>query len=231
MIKAIIFDFDGTIIDTETPWYVAFQEVYKEYGVELSLELYSQCVGTYSEDYDPYAYLITETNQAIDLETLMEIIKVRHTKLMEQENMRPGVMEYLNAAKDAGLRIGLASSSPREWVEAYLTQLNIRDYFECIRTADDVQHVKPDPELYLQTLACLQVQPDEAIAIEDSLHGAMAAASAGMHCVVTPNEVTSFMQFDPVFHRAEQLSDLDFKELIHRIFIKDHNIIDDIGKR
>ena len=218
MIKAIIFDFDGTIIDTETAWYVAFQEAYKEYGVDLSLELYSQCIGTDLNGFNPYEYLITEKKLSIDGDSFRDAIQLRYTKLMELEKIRPGVIEYLEAAKNAGLRIGLASSSSMKWIETYLEQLNIRDYFECIRTSDHVTHVKPDPELYLLTLECLQVKPYEAIAIEDSLHGARAAADAGMHCVVIPNEVTRFMEFDPVFHKADQLSDVDFNELIHHIF-------------
>jgi HAD superfamily hydrolase (TIGR01509 family) len=218
MIKAIIFDFDGTIIDTETAWYVAFREAYKEHGVELTEAFYSQCVGTDLNNFNPYEYLITEKNLPIDRDVFRNDIQLRHSKLMEQEKIRPGVLEYLEAAKDAGLRIGLASSSPMKWVEKYLNQLNIRDYFECIRTSDHVTNVKPDPELYLQTLDCLQVKAQEAVAIEDSLHGARAAAAAGMHCVVTPNELTKFMEFDPVFHRANSLSDVDFLQLINHMF-------------
>lgn len=218
MIKALIFDFDGTIIDTETAWFVAFQEAYKEHGVELTRELYSQCIGTSLNIFDPYEYLITEKNIPLDREAFRSTIHQRHTNLMENEKIRPGVLEYLDAAKEAGLRIGLASSSSLKWVEKYLDQLHIREYFECIRTSDHVTHVKPDPELYIQTLACLQVKADEAIAIEDSLHGARAAAAAGMHCVVTPNEITSFMEFDPAFHRVNSLSDVDFVQLVNHIF-------------
>lgn len=218
MIKALIFDFDGTIIDTETAWFVAFQEAYKEHGVELTRELYSQCIGTNLTEFDPYEYLITEKKIPLDREIFRNTIHDRYSILMEHETIRPGVLEYLEAAKEAGLRIGLASSSPMKWVEKYLELLHIRDYFECIRTADHVTLVKPDPELYVQTLDCLQVQPNEAVAIEDSLNGAKAAAAAGMHCVVTPNEITRFMEFDPAFHRAESLSDVDFEQLINHIF-------------
>ncbi len=218
MIKALIFDFDGTIIDTETPWYVAFREAYKEHGVELTQELYSQCVGTDLNMFDPYEYLITEKKLPIDREVFRSSIHLRHKELMDLEKIRPGVLEYLEAAKDAGLRIGLASSSTMKWVGKYLDQLNIRHYFECIRTSDHVTHVKPDPELYIQTLECLQVKAHEAIAIEDSLHGARAAATAGMHCVVTPNKMTSFMEFDSVFHRASSLSNVDFIQLINHTF-------------
>ncbi|MEC0089432.1 HAD family hydrolase [Paenibacillus macquariensis] len=218
MIKALIFDFDGTIIDTETAWYIAFREAYMEYGVDLTRELYSQCIGTSLDGFNPYEYLITEKKLPIDQDSFRKSVDLRHTKLMELEKVRPGVLEYLEAAKDAGLRIGLASSSSMKWVGKYLDQLNIRHYFECIRTSDHVTNVKPDPELYIQTLACLQVKADEAIAIEDSLHGARAAASAGMHCVVTPNEITGFMEFDSVFHRANSLSEVDFVQLINHTF-------------
>lgn len=219
LIKALIFDFDGTIIDTETAWYVAFQEAYLEHGVELTREMYSQCIGTDLNIFDPYEYLITEKNIPLERDSFRSAIHLRHTQLMELEQIRPGVLEYLNAAKEAGLRIGLASSSSLKWVEKYLDQLHIREYFECIRTSDHVTHVKPDPELYIQVLECLQVKPDEAIAIEDSLNGAKAARAAGMHCVVTPNEITRLMEFDSGYHRVNSLDELDFVQLINDIFV------------
>ncbi|MNE81969.1 Fructose-1-phosphate phosphatase YqaB [compost metagenome] len=103
-----------------------------------------------------------------------------------------------------------------EWVEKYLDQLGIRDYFECIRTSDHVKNVKPDPELYNQALNCLGIMPDEAVAIEDSPNGSKAAAAAGMNCVVIPNNITSFLEFEPMHHIIESLSHLEFDHVITR---------------
>lgn len=214
MIKAIIFDFDGTIIDTETAWYEAFREAYREHNVELTVELYSGCIGTSLHTFNPYEYLVTELKLPVNLDALRTSVRTQHSTLMEKEALRPGVLDYLKAAKEAGLRIGLASSSSREWIDRYLTKLGIASYFDCIRTADDVQKVKPDPELYLQALACLEAEPQEAVAIEDSPNGARAAAAAGLYSVVIPNRITSLLEFEPCNYRLDALSDLDFRHLL-----------------
>lgn len=214
MLKAIIFDFDGTIIDTETAWYEAFRDAYREHNVDLTVELYSGCIGTSLHTFNPYEYLVTELKLPVNLDALRISVRAQHTALMEKEILRPGVLDYLKAAKEAGLRIGLASSSSREWIDRYLTRLGIADYFECIRTADDVEKVKPDPELYLKTLACLGVEPHEAVAIEDSPNGARAAAAAGMYSVVIPNRITSLLEFEPCNYRLDSLCDLDFRHLM-----------------
>lgn len=214
MIKAIIFDFDGTIIDTETAWYEAFRDAYSKHDVDLTLELYSGCIGTSLHTFNPYEYLVTQMKLPVNLDSFRKSVRSYHSTLMEKEEIRPGVLDYLKAAKNAGLKIGLASSSTREWIDTYLTKLGIADYFECIRTADDVQKVKPDPELYLQTLSCLRVEPQEAVAIEDSPNGARAAAAAGMYSVVIPNKITAQLEFEPSNYRLESLSDLDFRHLL-----------------
>ena len=216
MIKGIIFDFDGTIIDTETAWYTAFSEAYEEHGVELTLEQYSTCIGTNLNSFNPYEYLMTDLKLPIDKMEFRTAVRQRHSKLMEQESIRPGVQHYLDSAKEAGLRMGLASSSSMEWVTRYLDQLGIRSYFDCIRTSDHVRNVKPDPELYNQALSCLGIAPDEAVAIEDSPNGSRAAAAAGMNCVVIPNDITSFLEFDTPHHKTESLSLLSFEHVISR---------------
>lgn len=216
--KAIIFDFDGTIIDTETAWYYAFRDRYKEYGVELTLEQYSLCLGTSLDAFNPYTYLNTELKLGIDEDKFRDIIHRDHAERMSRERIRDGVLDVLRHAKAAGLRIGLATSSKREWIDAHLDQLGIRDYFEVIRTADDVSRVKPDPDLYIQAVAALEVKPHEAVAIEDSPNGARAAVAAGMHCVIVPNELTKMLAFDPSDRcvHAKSLVDVDFRGMMAR---------------
>lgn len=216
MIKAIIFDFDGTIIDTETAWYTACRDAYMEQGVELTLEQYSLCLGTGFQLFNPYEYLITELKLPLDPKSFKENIHHKYAVHMENEVIREGILDYLELAKDANLKIGLASSSHRAWIDKYLAQLDIAHYFDCIRTADDVEKVKPDPELYLQALAGLGVQASEAIAIEDSPNGALAAAAAGMSCIVVPNAITKYLVFEqsPAYYHAEKLNDIDFQQMI-----------------
>jgi len=214
LISAVIFDFDGTVIDTETAWYIAFRDAYKEHGVDLTLEMYSLCIGTSLQAFNPYEYLVVNLHLPIDLDSFRQSVQERHATLMDAEKMRPGIMDYLNSARAKRLKIALASSSKLDWVEKFLEKLQIREYFDCIRTANDVEHVKPDPELYLQTLQCLGVNADEAIAIEDSPNGAKAAVAAGVHCVVVPNTITKFLEFERFNQMANSLTEIDFDDLL-----------------
>jgi len=216
MIKALIFDFDGTIIDTETAWYIAFRDAYKEHGVDLTLEMYSECIGTSLKTFNPYEYLITDLNLPIDRDAFRESIQLQHAALMNKEKVRPGIQEYLEQASKAGIKLAVASSSKREWVEQHLEQLKLKDYFEVLRTADDVANLKPDPELYNHALEALGVTPDEAVAIEDSPNGARAAAAAGMHCVVISNTITGTLEFEMPHQRLSCLTDLQFNDLISK---------------
>lgn len=220
MIKAIIFDFDGTIIDTETAWYIAFRDAYKEHGVDLTLEKYSECLGTSLHAFNPYTYLSTHHNIPIDLDEFRKAIQNTHTAMMEKESIRPGILTYLQAAKASGLKIGLATSSELAWIEKFVDLLGIRDYFDCFCTADSVKNVKPDPELYLQALDRLGVKANEAIAIEDSPNGAKAAVKAGIHTVVIKNAITKKLPFGTGHHTIDSLENYQLNELFENILQK-----------
>ena len=214
MMKAIIFDFDGTIIDTETAWFKVFRDAYQKYGVELTLATYSQCLGTSLETFNPYTHLSTHHDISMDLDDFRSTIQHNYAKLIEKESMRPGILNLLQEAKAAGLKIGLASSSHRDWIDKFVDQLGIGDYFECYCTADTVNNVKPNPELYLQALARLGVQPKEAIAIEDSPNGARAAVAAGLHTVVIKNTLTQQLPFSQGHYTIESLEQNGLQELM-----------------
>ncbi|NIK80602.1 HAD superfamily hydrolase (TIGR01509 family) [Paenibacillus castaneae] len=198
MIKAIIFDFDGLIFDTETPEFRAFQEIYEEHGLKLEIEKWGQWVGTDSSKFNPYDYLDECVGKPLNREEIRTLRRLKFGNLIVKEKIRPGVEEYLIAAKDLGLKVGLASSSTKDWVNEHLMRLNVVEYFDCIRVRDDVKKVKPDPELYLQVLNYFGIEPKEAIAFEDSPNGARAAKHAGMHCIVIPNDITKELKFDEV---------------------------------
>ena len=114
MIEAVIFDCDGLIVDTETAWYEAFCDIYRQYGAELPIEKYVQCVGTDFRYFDPYKYLELCTGKTFRREELEQELMHRHEMKMEQAQLRPGVESYLQEASELGLKIGLASSSPKK---------------------------------------------------------------------------------------------------------------------
>lgn len=217
MIKAIVFDFDGLIIDTETPAYEAFQEVFLAYGVELSLDTYAQCIGTSFEVFNPINYLAEQLGREIDGQAVRRQVDERYQQLCEQVSLRPGVLDYLNEARERGLRVGLATSSPASWINLYFDRYDLRPYFDAITTADEVAIVKPDPELYLKSLAKLGVAGSEAIAFEDSLNGLRAAKAAGLYCTIVPNPSTQHFPFEHHDLTIGSMDEMPLAEVIRRI--------------
>jgi HAD superfamily hydrolase (TIGR01509 family) len=217
MIQAIIFDFDGTILDTERHEYESWQEIYQQHEVHLPLELWLHQVGTVSVDFHPYRHLEQTTRRSLDQEVISARRRQRFLELVAQEALRPGVQDLIEAAHGAGLRLGVASSATRDWVEGHLAQRDLRRYFSVVRTSADVQRVKPDPELYLSALAALEVEPQHALAIEDSRHGLLAAKRAGMKCVVAPNPITQGLDFSEADLVLPSLAGITLADLLKRI--------------
>ncbi|GIN61093.1 haloacid dehalogenase [Robertmurraya siralis] len=207
MIKAIIFDFDGTLVDTETLWYKMYKDVLLEkYEVHLPLEEFAKVIGTTDEAL--YSYVHSQTKTTIDFTELEMEIK---SKIMEQKDqlvLREGAADLIKKAKSMNLKIGIASSSPRKWIEDILEHVKIRDSFSVIKTKDDVSEVKPNPELYLKAMEELEVLPHETLAIEDSANGSIAAIEAGIKTVIVPNEVTKFLTFDKRVSVYQHFSDI-----------------------
>lgn len=217
MIRAIVFDFDGLILDTESNEFKAFQEIYAQHGQTLTLEVWSGCVGTDLSVFNPYDHLEQCLGQQVNRDAIRSLKQQKYDELMLREKIRPGVEAYLQEAKRLGLRIGLASSSSRQWVTGYLSRFGLLDHFDCIRTRDNVRKVKPDPELYLQAVQALGVEPHEAVALEDSPNGALAARRAGLRCVIVPNPVTDTLPFGEHDLRLRTMDDMPLAELVARI--------------
>ncbi|MNC27051.1 Phosphorylated carbohydrates phosphatase [compost metagenome] len=217
MIKAVIFNFGGTVLDTETPRYESFLQAYREQDAELDWDMYAQCIGTGMQDFNPYEDLLGRMKLPVQLNSFRDAIRSRCAELTEQEQLRPGVMDALVRAKAMDLRIGLVSSSSRREIDPYLQKWRIASYFDCIRTGDDGVRLAPDPELYRQTLQMLGVNPRQAAAIEDSPAGAAAAIAAGVYTVVVPNVTTAGMSFGPCHERLDSLDELELPELLNRL--------------
>ena len=219
MIEALVFDFDGLIIETEEPDYQTWREIYQSYGLDLSLEDYAHCIGAGWDEqfFNPYIDLVTKVGHPISWDEIepkrKQIIKNR----VEELPVLPGVKTYLDDAKRLGLKVGVASSSHHDWVDGHLTRLGLIKYFETIKCAEDVEQTKPSPNLYLAALRDLDVPPYKAIALEDSLNGVLAAKKAGMYCVVIPTEVTRQMSLDHADLCLNSLDELPLEKLLQRI--------------
>lgn len=195
MLQAIIFDFDGTILDSERPEYQSWLEVFTAHGAQLPFALWQQQIGTVSHDFNPCQYLEEQIGRSVDQPVIRQQRRQRFLSLVAQEQIKPGVVAVIEQAQQTGIHLGVASSGTRDWVEGHLSNHNLRRHFQVVRTSADVQRVKPDPELYLSALAALGVDPVHAVAIEDSRNGLLAAKRAGMRCLVVPNEMTHDMDF------------------------------------
>ncbi|WP_335872017.1 HAD family hydrolase [Bacillus sp. 2205SS5-2] len=218
MIKAIIFDFDGLIVDTESVWFDVFVEVLRDYQVDLSLSEFATCIGT--TDDILFESLQKKSGKILNRESIKERTEQLYFRRMEELTLREGVQEYLESAKRSGLRIALASSSSKSWVEGFLERFHIRHYFEVIKTKDDVKKVKPDPELYLQAIEALKVQPEQIMVFEDSLNGLNAAVKANLSCVVVPNNVTRELAFRGHTHLIQSMKDVSLNDVLELVYAK-----------
>lgn len=206
-----MFDFDGLILDTEGPVYRSWLEVYREHGEELPFDRWVEIVGSSTAAFDPKGHLEERLGRALTQDVLDRRVERRAAMVLAQPIL-PGVAELAGSARAAGLRVGVASSSTTRWVRGHLERLGLLDRFDCVRCRDDVANVKPAPDLYLAVAACLGVEPEEAVAIEDSPNGIASAKAAGMWCVAVPNGITGGLdlsQADAVIATLEGVAPLD----------------------
>ncbi len=215
-IRGLLFDFDGLILDTETPSLASWQEAYREHGHELPLERWATIIGTIGE-FDPLTHL-EELAGPLDREAVLLRRGDRELALLEIEEARPGVLDYLDEAGKRGLATAIVSSSSRSWVDRHLARLERAEHFDAIVTADhDAVRAKPAPTLYLEALEVLELEAVEALAFEDSPNGVRAAKAAGLYCVAVPNGVTAALGLDEADLVVPSLADLGLDELLERV--------------
>ncbi len=196
-IDALIFDFDGVILDTETPDFQTWDAVFRDHGVRLERPVWNALIGRgRGASFDMRSHLERLSGVRVDWETVKAERRRRYLERIASSALLPGVVDYIQDAKRRGLKLGVASSSSREWVEGHLRSRDILGCFDCIRCGDDVSATKPDPEVYLSALEKLDTRADEAFAIEDSPVGIAAARAAGLFCVAVPNPMTRDLPLD-----------------------------------
>jgi HAD superfamily hydrolase (TIGR01509 family) len=213
-IRAVVFDFDGLMVDTEMPAYQAWLELYQEHEQTFPLERWCATLGGVATDFDPITYLSGLIEGPVDVAALRERRQRRKQELAARAPLMPGVAAYLDDAARLGVRLGVASSSPRAWVLEHLNRLGVATRFMAIVTADNVAHVKPAPDLYLAAVAALGVVPIEAIALEDAPSGVLSAKRAGLWAVAVPNPLTRHLPLDHADMRITSLADVPLAELL-----------------
>ena len=220
MIQALIFDFDGLILDTETPDFQTWQAIYGEHGFEMPFDEWAKIIGGDGlSDFNAAAHLSLLSQGRLDPDSL----RARHSSesgvLIHAQPVLPGVLDYLRDAKRLGLKLAIASSSLHSWVDTHARRLGIFDQFDAVVCADDVgiDRTKPNPDLFLSALNQLQVEKDAAIVFEDSPNGVKAAQRAGIFVVAVPNSVTALLSFDGAGLAIESLANLSLHELLDKV--------------
>jgi HAD superfamily hydrolase (TIGR01509 family) len=217
MIKALIFDFDGLIIDSESSEFETWEKIYEDHGCSLSFDIWASCIGTAHGTFDPFRHLESLVGRAINRDEIQSRKKILFQEIFATKDILPGIKDYLLHAHEVGLAIGLASSANQTWIYSNLERLNLLNLFQCVRTVENVSRSKPHPDLYQSVLSYFKIQGEEAIALEDSPHGVTAAKAAGMFCVAVPNPLTKRLPLSHADLCLNSLAELSLSELLSKL--------------
>jgi HAD superfamily hydrolase (TIGR01509 family) len=213
VIRALVFDFDGLILETETPAHQSWAEIYREHGHDLPMDLWHNYIGS-DTGFDPAGHLAALVGEGFDVRATQARRDLRKTELIAALDVMAGVREYIADAKRLHLRLAVASSSSRVWVLGHLERLELHPQWDAIRTREDVERTKPAPDLYLAAVKALGVAPREAVAFEDSKNGIAAAKDAGLLCVAVPNALTAAMDLSRADLRLASLAETPLERLL-----------------
>jgi HAD superfamily hydrolase (TIGR01509 family) len=210
MIRALIFDFDGLILDTETSLIDSYETVHAAHRIAFDRPAFVRSVGHAEYSFDPWHGFSPHTDRAA-LERERNVVRDR---IQLQQSVLPGVITLLDAAATSGLRIGLASNSEHRWVEPHLQRLGLHSRFEFFACREDAPSPKPEPDLYKLVLNQFGLRGHEAIAFEDSQTGVLAAKRANCWVVAVPNVSTAHHDFTPAHLRVSSLAEVTLDTLI-----------------
>ncbi len=195
MLKAVIFDMDGVLINSTEYTWQSFNTVLKQFGAKFSSSDIKKYLGVSLQD----KWQIWKKKYGItgyDVDSFSRKATEIEFKLMKKELRPSGVLNnFLQSLKEKGLKLAVATSSNRERVEKILEMLEIKGFFEALVTAEDVKKSKPNPEIFLKAAAKLKTSPENCVVFEDAVNGIEAARKAGMKVVALQTE----------FHSKEEL--------------------------
>jgi HAD superfamily hydrolase (TIGR01509 family) len=221
--QALFFDFDGTILDTESVEYISIAETFRAFGASFDRARWVSVIGTSQTPEDFWIdWLEASLGEPVDrLAVNAQQRNIKYDLLVHQE-VRDGVIDLLKAADHTGIDCAVVSSSSRRWVEGNIDRLGLASWFTMLITKEDAVLAKPHPDLYLVALKRHRVPLIDAasvIAFEDSHNGSLAAVRAGITTVTCPNEMTMGMDFSHGHHHVDSLADVDLDRLARLIAI------------
>jgi HAD superfamily hydrolase (TIGR01509 family) len=206
---AVLFDFDGVLVDTEWAIYQAWLATFQAHGHELPLDVYTRCIGSDFATWSPKTHLEELSGLAFDWHDLDAKRQDAIMADLADEGIMPGVIPLLEKLAVQGIRRAVVSSSSHHWVDGWLEKLAFAEHFETVVCRGDAPQIKPAPDLYLEAAKRLGLEPKDCLVIEDSLNGMHAAKAAGMPVWIVPNRVTSSLDFsgaDRVFPSFTELA-------------------------
>jgi HAD superfamily hydrolase (TIGR01509 family) len=218
VIRALAFDFDGVVAETEEPIFESWSGLFRQHGQELEPGWWtSSVVGRPPGTVDLIAVLAERLGTELDVEALAAARRRREDELTAELAPLPGIREYVAEALRLGLRVAIASNSSRAWVVGNLERLGLGERWDCISCREDVEHGKPSPDLYLRVVERLGVAPAQVVAFEDSPTGVEAAKRAGLRCVAVPSSLTRTLDFGRADLRVESLGEVPLADLLARL--------------
>src|SRR5262245_35206638 len=213
-IEALVFDFDGLILDTELPIYAAWCALFEDHGARPpTVEEWGAEIGTVN-GLDLHGLLVERATRPVDL-TEADVWRRGHRDLLlAEQQARPGVADWVAEADAAGLGVAIASSSEDEWVLPLLERIGLDARFGCVVTAGGTLRPKPAPDTYVEACARLGVDAVHALAVEDSPHGIAAAKAAGLRCVAVPHALTEMLDLSAADLRLASLAECSLSEAL-----------------
>ncbi len=218
MITALIFDFDGLILDTETAEIRTWQKIYTEYGHPFPHDEFIKTVGGYGiSNFDAALHLDTLTRGSPNADSLRLRFRRESGDEIQRSPILPGVTGILAEAKRRHMKLAVASSSAHAWVDMHLKRIGLFQQFDKVICRDDVApgSTKPKPDLFLKALEQLNVRADEAMIFEDSPNGVEAANIAGIPVVLVPNPTTSLLPFKGNYLKLKSLTELSLADMLY----------------
>lgn len=207
MLRALIFDFDGLILDTETPLFTAWARTFQHHGeTPIGLDEWAHSLGRHDDDpqmLDPMQRLQDALSQALDPAEVQLMRRRLRDDLLDAQPIQPGVVELLAEAEARGLDVAIASSSPFDWIEGHLVGHDLLHRFPVVSSAGNGVPGKPHPAVYLGAARELEVDPECCLALEDSPNGVTAAKAAGARCVAVPTPISERLDLN----HADQVLD------------------------
>jgi HAD superfamily hydrolase (TIGR01509 family) len=216
-LDAVVFDFDGLILDTEWAIYESAVAAFGAHGHSLPIEAWSTIIGTNGDDDSTWWDTVCAAAgvTGFDLADFEVVYEAQDRSSRDSLPALPGVVDLVEALVTAGVPLGVASSSSRAWLDRHLGRLGLAEHFGTLVGADLVGGVgKPAPDVYLRACADLGADPACSVALEDSAHGATAAKAAGMAVVAVPSRITIHNDFSHADLVVGALTELDVEQLV-----------------